>query len=150
MHASRLTTVTAFSAILRGSRKPGKHEPLRSLGNRCSIEPARVSQSQARWTLRRIRRARLFPPFPTPASGHFFSIKPLSSEADHLVQNIGSAIFSTRRRFIISLVIRDTSVGFKFRNPIPVTTACHSLAMALCTLRERHFPKNRHHRLAHR
>ncbi|WP_247355086.1 plasmid pRiA4b ORF-3 family protein [Bradyrhizobium sp. 160] len=36
-----------FSAIRRGSKKPGKYEPLRSLGMRSSTVPARVSQVRA-------------------------------------------------------------------------------------------------------
>jgi hypothetical protein len=48
MQASWITAVSAFSAIRRGSRKPGKYDPRRSLGMRSSTVPARVSQSRSR------------------------------------------------------------------------------------------------------
>jgi len=43
-----MTAVRAFSAIRRGSRKPGKSLPLRSLGMRNSTVPARAWQSRSR------------------------------------------------------------------------------------------------------
>jgi hypothetical protein len=43
IYASWITATSAFSAVRRGSRKPGKYVPRRSLGIRRSIDPARVS-----------------------------------------------------------------------------------------------------------
>jgi hypothetical protein len=40
--------VSAFSAIRRGSRKPGKYDPRRSFGMRSSTVPALVSQTRSR------------------------------------------------------------------------------------------------------
>ena len=43
-----MTAVRAFSAVRRGSRKAGKHDPLRSLGMASSIRPTRVSPRERR------------------------------------------------------------------------------------------------------
>ena len=47
-NVNRMTAVGAFSAMRRGSGKPGKQEPFPSLGMRSSTVPARVSQSRSR------------------------------------------------------------------------------------------------------
>ena len=47
-YASWITAVSAFSTALRGSRKDGKYEPVRSLGMRSSTFPARACQSRSR------------------------------------------------------------------------------------------------------
>jgi hypothetical protein len=47
-NASITTDISACSERVRGSRKPGKYEPWRSLGMNSSRLPARVSQRRSR------------------------------------------------------------------------------------------------------
>ena len=48
IQASWITVTSAFSAVLRGSRKGGKYEPWRSLGMRRLNGPSRVSRLRSR------------------------------------------------------------------------------------------------------
>ncbi len=89
----------------RGSKKPGKYEPLRSFGMRSSTVPARVCQSRS--PLRCAMRSPLFSPkaapvrAPTSSSISRSAAKPIMSR-----NTSASALFSTRtRRLIISSVI---------------------------------------------
>jgi hypothetical protein len=74
----------------RGSRKPGKYEPLRSLGIRSSTAPARVSQipvavavalGQTLGILLAVGRSGL--------AFDFQLHQPLGGKADHLAQQVG-------------------------------------------------------------
>ena len=58
--------VSAFSAVRRGSRKEGKHDPLHSSGMRSSTVPALVSQSRSRRPLRCTWRAGQHRSYTTP------------------------------------------------------------------------------------
>jgi hypothetical protein len=102
-----MTAVSAFSAIRRGSRKPGKYEPFLSFGMRSSAVPARVSQTRSRWPLRWTSRSALFSPQaapvtpPTSSSISRSAAKPIISRS-----RSASGAFSTRlRSVIISSVI---------------------------------------------
>src|ERR1700761_4040714 len=85
-----MTAVSAFSARRRGSRKPGKYEPLRSLGIRSSTVPARrlpvavaiaVALHQALNALLAVARAR---------HGADLQLhQTLGRKTDHLAQQIG-------------------------------------------------------------
>ena len=48
IQASWITVTSAFSAVLRGSRKGGKYDPWRSLGIRKLSDPSRVSRLRSR------------------------------------------------------------------------------------------------------
>ena len=48
IQASWMTVTSAFSAVLRGSRKGGNYEPWRSLGILSWSEPKRVSRLRSR------------------------------------------------------------------------------------------------------
>ena len=107
----RITAVSAFPAVRRGSRTPGTQLPFRSRGMRRSTVPARVSQSRSRQPSRRARRVGSSPPWPAPArsptSGSISrsAAKPIISR-----KRPASGVFSTTsRRFTISSVIAGLS-----------------------------------------
>ena len=66
--ASRITAAGAFAAIRRGSGKPGRRRPLRSLGMRGSPIAGRVPRSRSRYPLRCRRRAGSFSPQAAPVT----------------------------------------------------------------------------------
>ena len=52
-----MTATSAFSTGLRGSRKPGKYEPVLSFGTLRFKGPSRVSKVLSRWPLRQVLRS---------------------------------------------------------------------------------------------
>jgi hypothetical protein len=124
MQPSRMTATRAFSAMRRGSGKPGKQLPFLSLGMRSSTVPARVSQSRSRWPSPRAGRSALFPPWAAPVSAQTSnSIKPSAARPTISRRTSASGAFSTSaRRFIVPVGHWSTSGSLGSRKPEPHPT----------------------------